>query len=194
MHTCPADPSLREALDRIAKNHGGRNVRAQVAEVERLRMRFRHSITAVEIVDDATSGRGQFTCYMHALDLSVPPPLVVSIMERFDSVFPGAEFIALLVEHQRLEAVPEPENDDVVIYFAGHTPKHAGKFNDGMVVSKWGLGHLWQHPVFEVPESYGQAVQAFRRVDGAMAAEWFVDYATGRVGANIIATLKREDA
>ena len=194
VNSAPVDPSLREALGRITTNYGGRNVCAQVAEVEHLRKRFPHSIAAVQLVADATPGAGQFTCFMHALDLSSPPELVVRIMERFDFVYPGADFIQSLIGHQLLDAVSEAEDDDILIYFAGDLPQHAGKAHDGIVESKWGLGHTWQHPVFEVPDSYGDRVLAFRRVGGDMAARWFVNYATAKVGADIIAELEALDA
>jgi hypothetical protein len=46
------------------------------------------------------------------------------------------------------------------------------------VIPKWGLGHVWQHPTFEVPESYGDVIRTFKKVERESASAWFVDYAT----------------
>ena len=188
------DPLLREALDQITWRYRGLEVGEQIEEVERLRNQFPHSITVRQRVTDARPGDNQFTCFMHALDLSAPPSLVVNIIKRFDHVYPGAEFIRLLIEHQLLKAISEPEEGAVLIYALDGTPKHAGKFAGDMVVSKWGLGHVWQHHMFEVPASYGDSVDVFGRVDSETAAAWFVEYATAQVGADTIALLKRSDA
>jgi len=126
---------------------------------------------------------------MHALEISSPPELVARIMERFDVVYPGAEFIQSLISGGLLEETQEPEDDDVVLYFRGEVAKHAGKVRGDVVISKWGLGHVWQHPAFEVPKSYGDVILTFKRVERESASVWFVDYAAGVVGPAMIAEL-----
>ena len=131
---------------------------------------------------------------MHALEISSPPPLVAKIMGRFDVVYPGAEFIQSLISRQLLEETRGPEDGDVVLYFRDGAPKHAGKVRGGAIISKWGLGHVWQHPAFEVPESYGDVIRIFKKVERESAGAWFVDYAAALVGPAIIAELAQTDA
>jgi hypothetical protein len=188
------DPGIRDALQQITKNYGGRNFLAQVAEVERLQRRFRHTIRVVDVVQDARPGPGQFTCFMHALELSSPPLLVTRIMERFDLIYPGAEFIDLLISNGRLHETSEPEDGDVALYFDDERPKHGGKIRGEVIVSKWGLGHVWQHAPFEVPSSYGSVIRTFKRVEADASADWFIAYAAGMAGPDIIAALEGSDA
>ena len=100
-------------------------------------------------------------------------------MERFDLIYPGAEFIGFLISQGRLQETSEPENGDIALYFDDDVPKHAGKIRDEVIVSKWGLGHVWQHAPLEVPSSYGSVVRTFKRVESSASAGWFVEYATG---------------
>jgi len=36
---------------------------------------------------------------------------------------------------------------------------HFGKIEQDRIISKWGKGLIWEHPVFEVPLSYGHVVK-----------------------------------
>jgi hypothetical protein len=180
------DPDLREALRHLTQNYSGRNVRGQVDEVAHLRKRFSHSIRPVVLVEDAHPGPGQFNCFMHALDMAPPPGAVAKLMERFDHVYPGSEFVRLLVERRFLKATSEAREGDLLVYFSEKMPKHAGRIRGELVVSKWGLGHVWSHGVFELPSSYGNDVRTFKAVDGRLAAKWFVAYATALLGPDII--------
>ena len=89
MNQLPGSSTLRLALDAIANRHAGPTVRLQISEVEQLRPRFKHSIELVEAVDDASAGSGQFTCFMHALELVPPTVRVAAIMQRFDVIPPA---------------------------------------------------------------------------------------------------------
>jgi hypothetical protein len=190
--TGPVDPLLREALDRIS-HYRGAEVDRQISEVERLRTQFGHSITLCQAVSDASPGAGQFTCFMHALEISAPPQVVLKILERFDTVYFGSEFVDQLVQKGLLVELAKQEDDDILIYFRDGWPRHAGKTKGEMVISKWGLGHVWRHGVFEVPASYGSEVRVFQRVDGATAANWFFQYATAKLGSTTIERLKGSD-
>lgn len=90
---------------------------------------------------------------------------------------PGSAFIQQLIQLEWLVPTGQPKDGDILVYFDGTTPKHAGKCWHGIVESKWGLGHLWRHPQCEVPLSYGDDTGALERVDGLTASEWFVKYA-----------------
>jgi len=66
---------------------------------------------------------------------------------------------------------------DVVVYFSNAVPKHAAKMNGSRVVSKWGLGHLWEHGLFEVPSIFGDDVRFFKRLARRAAVSAFVEFA-----------------
>jgi hypothetical protein len=80
---------------------------------------------------------------------------------------PTTMFTAQLLESGCLEERSLTENkasdDDILIYcHSGFpaNPTHAGRLSGGRVISKWGNGrtHTWEHPLFEVPETYGNSI------------------------------------
>jgi hypothetical protein len=48
---------------------------------------------------------------------------------------------------------------------------------NGEVISKWGIGHLYQHQLFEVPESYGSKLRFFTRLSYNEAYSYFRSFA-----------------
>ena len=70
--------------------------------------------------------------------------------------------MARLVE--TLDPLSEPEVGALVVWFDDERrPTHAGVWSGTRVRSKWGTAHLWQHGLFEVPESYGDDVAFYVR-------------------------------
>ena len=67
----------------------------------------------------------------------------------------------------------------MVIYFnKDGRIKHAGlNRGSGRVESKWGMGGLFEHDVFDVPESYGNVVRLFGKIPSKAAIEYFVRFA-----------------
>jgi hypothetical protein len=51
------------------------------------------------------------------------------------------------------------EGDKAVVYFDGNKPKHFGIIDQDKVISKWGKVHVWRHPLYEIPLSYGETVK-----------------------------------
>jgi hypothetical protein len=75
--------------------------------------------------------------------------------------------------------VADARDGDLVFYFGDDGRfKHAGVCRDnGQVVSKWGIGHLHRHRLFEVPESYGTKVRFFTKLLYEEAFEHFMEFA-----------------
>jgi catechol 2,3-dioxygenase-like lactoylglutathione lyase family enzyme len=89
-----------------------------------------------------------------------------------------ADFVSGLFGEVLAEREPGRATDeDIIIYFDNNTPTHAGKFNKGRVVSKWGTGHLWEHPIYEVPLSYGNRIKFYLPVDRHDILKRFIRYA-----------------
>ncbi len=65
--------------------------------------------------------------------------------------------VALLADHPK-KYRENIKPDDLVVYFDEEgKPVHTGSVDDdvALVRSKWGMGNIYQHGVYEVPESYG---------------------------------------
>ncbi|MGO8914341.1 MAG: hypothetical protein ACLQJR_00370 [Stellaceae bacterium] len=83
-------------------------------------------------------------------------------------IFPGKKFIRAMEEKELLHAKALSPSDaaegDILIYYRNGAPEHAGILTSNRVISKWGSGptHIWEHGIYEVPESYGDEVRVFR--------------------------------
>jgi hypothetical protein len=96
-------------------------------------------------------------------------------------IFASGDFAHFLVEHNLLIEVTQrgAREGRFVFYFndAGRF-KHAGRMlGDGRVISKLGIGHLYEREVFEVPESYGNTVRFFGGLSYEEAFEHFLRFA-----------------
>jgi hypothetical protein len=76
-----------------------------------------------------------------------------------------SEFAAALVAGL-LDSITDEHREPgmIAIYFRRGNPVHAGLLMPhGRVQSKWGMGHLWEHDLFELRTDYGEEVRFFRR-------------------------------
>jgi hypothetical protein len=66
-----------------------------------------------------------------------------------------------------------------VLYFNERDSfKHAGLILSGdRLLSKWGTGHLFEHGVLEVPESYGTRLLLVKSVSYEEGYKHFMDFA-----------------
>jgi len=124
----------------------------------------------------------RYTCAMHIFDFAEKPEYVAIAERGFNRVFAGGTFVHWLLDRGLLEEMAEADarEGDLVIYFNDEGRfKHAGlKLGKDRVVSKWGTGRLYEHGLFEVPESYGTTVRFFRRLTFEVAYKhfrWFAE-------------------
>jgi hypothetical protein len=62
------------------------------------------------------------------------------------------------------EEVEKPNNGDLVAYFLDGELRHIGIYvGKGRVISKWGAGPVFEHPLYMVPESYGNCIRYFKK-------------------------------
>jgi hypothetical protein len=166
------DNTLRIELNRIARVP----VERHEDFVEELRQRWPHSIS---MVDRARP----YTCFQYAFSLHDPPAVVRTIGIVHKDIYPSPEFVEYLVAHTLTPVLGEASGiGDVVLYRDGRDPRHAGILHGRGVRSKWGIGHLWDHALLEVPGSYGDAVDYFRPISVAAAVAAFLGYARGKLG------------
>ena len=167
-----ADPRLRAELQRITETAGFN----QVAEIAELAKTHPH---AVAFVTDTTEDPHGYNCFMYALGLAVLPDHLAALAGAHAAAYPSERFVSGLVERglQRVE-IGEVEDGDLVLYFDEQgQPRHAGIAQGPLVVSKWGAGHIWKHPVFEIPASYGVEARFYRKIDREEALRLFEAFA-----------------
>ena len=64
--------------------------------------------------------------------------------------------------------VTKPKNRDIAVYFfnsAGERESvvHYGRYINGKILSKFGKGHVFEHPIEMVPDYFGNGVKFFSR-------------------------------
>lgn len=182
MHAASENGALRKALQRVAEECV---LSKHALEIAALASRHPHSI---KLVEESHSDPNGFNCFMHALGISELPSAFVQVA-MYHNLFPDSGFVAHLIATQLVENdAPMPSNGDIVVYFEPPSPKHAGLFCNGLIESKWGIGHLWQHGVLEIPWSYGQAFRFFRPIGRQAVLDDFAKYAEKLLGRATIRT------
>lgn len=60
-----------------------------------------------------------------------------------------------------------PQKGDLVVYYDSNSIKHWGIYlGSDMVESKWGMGSVYRHLLFDAPSEYGETIKCFRLKDG----------------------------
>jgi hypothetical protein len=172
-------PQLRAELDVITRRYDPDQVRRQLGDIQSLNAGHPHSIECLEAVDLAIAGPGQFNCYMYALNIHDSAQVAELLANTTRPL--GNGFMRWLIQTRRLKPTSDAlQINDIIVYCDEEGPKHAGRWNGAAVVSKWGLAHLWEHGMFEVPTRYGHLVRSYRGVKARQAEKWFADYLSRR--------------
>jgi hypothetical protein len=102
-------------------------------------------------------------CVMYALGL-------VGMIEDpsgrpFGKFYADTVFLSSLIDGGNL--VPTEEVDGaLVVWYLNGTVRHIGiSQTRGRAASKWGIGHLLEHGLFEIPKSYGNDIRFFEPID-----------------------------
>ncbi len=162
---------FRKRLDAITTD---RSADLWLSDIEDLGRSYPHAIRHL----DLGLNRG-FNCFAFALGL-VPSVAYFSVASRSYSpnVHASSAFVRWLLDHEHLQSTDDTgRNDQVVVYFAGTEPTHAGQTDHGQVVSKWGTGHWFRHGLFEVPSNYGLRVEHFARPETSAIEAAFLEFA-----------------
>ena len=86
----------------------------------------------------------------------------------------------------------EATDGAVVIYFNGNQTKHVGLVDGDRIRSKWGIGYVWRHSEFEVPEAYGDLIRYFKPVKRAAALSAYDAYVSFRYGKVLVERAKAQ--
>lgn len=134
----------------------------------------------IKLVDSPHPIR-RYTCLVHAFNFTEQSEYVLIAESGFNVVFAGRQFAQWMIDHGHLVEVgtKEAPAGDLVFYFDAQGQfKHAGIISSGnRVVSKWGTGHLYEHEILDVPESYGTLVRFFKSLPFQEAIKRFIEFA-----------------
>jgi len=136
---------IEEATQGIPKKHP-ENIASLLKD-------YPHSITLQSnpnFIDSTTD------CFLFVFQSKIPDELVEKIENLYDDVSNSVNYFHQLLDDGFTELhTSRKANDEVVVYFKDGVPAHFGKFENDLVISKWGIGLIWKHKLFEVPLSYG---------------------------------------
>jgi hypothetical protein len=138
------------------------NDRALFAHPQALRDIFAiesHSVTITAMAPQTQDE--DFNCYMHALGLSFAP--ATSLFGRY---YVDGHFVQYVHDQGALLARSgTPQAGDLALYCEQGRFTHAGVvISAERIQSKWGCGHLYEHPLLEVPTSYGAEVRFYQPI------------------------------
>lgn len=140
------------------KDNKGCVLQKQAEAIGLLQTETKHKIKVISEFTDWEGG--QFTCFQFALGLSEDRELIDFKNKNpvYDAGFDSC-FVNYLITNGLLT---QNNNGSLVIYFFDGWPKHAARFvGSGRAISKWGLGNVYEHELYEVPESYGDDTKTY---------------------------------
>ena len=184
----PDNEELRAALDGITTSNPA-ETHAQL--LEELRLRCPHGIRVL----NSSFPIGEYTCLMHAMGLHLDrgryKQSATSNLLMLEGIFAGPDFARWLLHHRKVRRLADKAmyTGCLVFYFrksADNTLnwRHAGLLaGPNLCVSKWGTGHVYEHPLGEVPTNYGPVCLPFESLSGDEGFQLFEEYAAFRRSA-----------
>jgi hypothetical protein len=167
---------LREELQRLTEeqdvhNHG--------SLLQRLSEKFPNSIR----IETSHSPIKRYTCLMHVLEFTEDTSYIAIAEFGLRQTYAGRDFAHWMFDQGHLEVVHSfgKRPNDFVFYFTDDVFRHVGILTaNDRVLSKWGLGQLYNHGLWDVPASYGNEVRFTRPIPHSRASMLFRAFATAR--------------
>jgi hypothetical protein len=122
----------------------------------------------------------RYTCIVHVFGFTEKPEYVGIAAFGTGRVFAGIEFVHWMLDRGKLMEIQfqECQKGDIILYFALGKVAHGGLVTaNSRVVSKWGIGLLCEHEVYEIPAKYGEDVHYFQRPPYETVYDLFCQYA-----------------
>lgn len=139
----------------------------QIMRMNKLNDEFARSLKSLEM------GANNYNCFMYALGVEGDED-VKDILSANPQIKFGSSYITKLID---TEVLVEDIHGSVVLYFNGDKPLHAARrLHNGLCISKWGMGLLWQHELYDLPLNYGDRHAFFNLSSSAAAVEAFKKY------------------
>ena len=99
-------------------------------------------------------------CFLFVFESKIPKDLVDKIRNIDADTSNRKDYFQQLLNKGFIELhTPRKANDEIVVYFDCEIANHFGKLENDMIISKWGIGLIWKHSLFELPLSYGSTVK-----------------------------------
>jgi hypothetical protein len=118
---------------------------------------YPHSIT---LQSNPISRDPTIDCFLFVFQGKLPNELVEKIEKFYDDTSNVADYFHQLLDDEFIEMhTSRKANDEVVVYFKDGVPAHFGRLENDLVISKWGIGLIWKHKLFELPLSYGDTAK-----------------------------------
>lgn len=156
---------------------GGHEPHQHRVELQAISREVPNTITMLE----SSLAENRFTCGMHALSFEDSEEYAEIAGYGPGLVYAGPDFFEWLVANHHLEEVTSPQDGDLAMYFCEGRWMHIGCLSgDSRIISKWGLGLLYDHELAEVPEQYGEEVRFFRHPGPEASLDLFVIYARAK--------------
>ena len=172
---------LRERLDAMIETYKAETVGGQILAVAELETEFPHRIRLMCEAIQREPETFKFTCFEFALDLrgSREVRRIAADQPNGSPLYPSPEFVEYLIAERLGEVLAQDASPgDLVVYSDGTRTTHAGVLvAPGLVISKWGLMHVWVHGTLEVPARYGSDVRYFKRLRRGECVEAFLVFA-----------------
>jgi hypothetical protein len=120
----------------------------------------------------------EFNCVMHALGIVDDPGYVRLARMCPSDVHASTHFVKFLIEGNHIAEQSEAAADLLIVYSDDIQIRHIGRLlRQDLVESKWGIGLLYEHPILEIPSSYGSAIRYFSPIDRDDVIERFIEFA-----------------
>jgi hypothetical protein len=162
---------LRQQLNRMTEDADVEDHPRILAEVSR---QFGNAI----VIQQSAVPLNRYTCLVHVLNFAECAEYVAIASRGIPDGFAGARFGDWLLAHDCLDTADGAGAvGQLVFYLRDSNFAHAGLVTaEGRITSKWGVGQLVEHALWEVPECYGENVLYFHRPTDERALELFHNY------------------
>lgn len=166
-----APVTLGTTLDDITENFV---INEHANQIELARQIYSHSIEVLTTLND----NRRYNCVMFALSIECDHEYLNMAYLCPISVHANTAFIQFLSDSGYIVERSSSEPKSLAVYLNNGQVKHIGRVMDnGRVQSKWGLGHLYEHAIFETPAAYGNAVCFFAPIERDIVLDAFFEFA-----------------
>lgn len=163
---------LRQGLDSL-------NGKPRTTYMELLTQISQEIPNTITLLEEANSSI-RFNCHMFSLSVHTNSEIISLLKNGPHNLMVGSDFLNVL---RRKQILVESQDGYLIVYFNKETPTHSGKLlEDGRVISKWGLDHLYNHGLWEVPASYGNEYKRFAMPKAADVVTAFREYSAPFMG------------
>jgi len=142
--------------------------------LESLRTVHPHTVKVLTEPDDDL----RYNCVLYAFEVERDSELIDLVLACPEEIHTNTDFVGYLIDKGDLVECKEPISGALVVYFHERRIQHIGRvISETRIASKWGVGELYEHDVFDVPERYGDDVRYFNGVGRDGVVERFVEFA-----------------